>query len=245
MFVTKKHLARLVALAAGIAPLLLGSAPAHAQYGGFGLGFGFGFNQVPSPTGLINQQALTAAGRPREGVPSRTPYANNPNSYLNNVRDNGFVPTFDARRRRPPTYQAQPVMATPSNAPQAPQTQRAELLSGNPVVPLLGFFDATQKLIWPSDSPIGGDLKEKRDVSDQASLAVLEETRRQPFASISTAAHARKKLLDYGRPALHELRSTSTPAVSDAFHMFLLSLYDSLEHAASPPRPAPGLAPPP
>ena len=72
--------------------VLLGSSPAHAQWDmGMGWGMFGGFHQVPSPTGVINQQALAAAARPREGVPSRTPYANNPNSYINRVRDPGFV----------------------------------------------------------------------------------------------------------------------------------------------------------
>ncbi len=56
-------------------------------------------------------------------------------------------------------------------------------------------------------------------------------------ASVSSAAFARQKLLDYGRPALQEIRSSSTPAISDAFHMFLLSLYDSLAQSAAPPEP--------
>jgi hypothetical protein len=40
-------------------------------------------------------------------------------------------------------------------------------------------------------------------------------------------------LLDYGKPALHLLRSKSTVRVADAFHLFLLSLYESLAQAAT------------
>jgi hypothetical protein len=241
MLRTKRHLPRSLAISLGIAALVLGSSPAHAQFDmGMGMGMGFGFHQVPSPTGMLNQQALNAANRPREGVASRTPYANNPNAFINRLRDPGFVSTYDTRRRRPPSYQPQPVAAVPAQ----PQTLRGELLAGNPVLPLLSFFDASQKLIWPSESPTVGELKEKRDVSDQASVAVLEETRRQSAASISSAAFARKKLLDYGRPALQEIRSSTTPAISDAFHMFLLSLYDSLAQSAEPPKSSPGPAPP-
>jgi hypothetical protein len=245
MLSIRRRLPRLVAFSVGIAALLLESSPAHAQFdmGMGGMGFGFGFHQVPSPTGFLNQAALGAANRPRELVPSRTPYANNPNAFINRLRDPGFVSHYDTGRRRPPSYQPKPTAAL-ANAPQV-QTQRAELLAGNPVLPLLGFFDASLKLVWPSDSPTTGDLKEKRDVSDQASVAVLEETRRQTLASISSAAFARKKLLEYGRPALQEIRASATPAISDAFHMFLLSLYDSLAHSAAPPQSSPGPPPPP
>jgi hypothetical protein len=111
------------------------------------------------------------------------------------------------------------------------------------VIPLFSFFDAAQKLVWPSESPITGDLKEKRDISDQASLVVLEETKQHGVASIATVTGARQKLLDYGRPALQEVRASATPRVADTFHLFLLSLYESLAQAASPPESASG--PPP
>jgi hypothetical protein len=198
------------------------------------MGFGFGFHQVPSPTGFLNQSALAAAGRPREGVASRTPYANNPNAYINKLRDPGFVSHYETRGRRSPSYQPRPARASADT--NQVQTARGELLAGNPVLPLASFFNASQMLIWPSESPTAGDLKEKRDVSDEATVAVLAETKRQITASISSAAFARQKLLDYGRPALQEIRSSSTPAISDAFHMFLLSLYDSLAHSAAPPQ---------
>ncbi len=239
MLRTDRHLPRLLGFSAAIAALLLGASDAHAQFDmGMGMGMGgfFGFHQVPSPTGYLNQQALAAANRPREGVPSRTPYANNPNSFINKLRDPGFQSTYEVRRRRPPSYQPRTAAASAANTSQV-QSRRGELLAGNPILPLTSFFDAAQKLIWPGESPTAGELQGKREVSDQASLAVLEETKRQITASVSSATFARQKLLDYGRPALQEIRSSSTPAVSDAFHMFLLSLYDSLAQSAAPPEP--------
>jgi hypothetical protein len=251
MLLTNRHLPRLLGFSAAIAALVLGSSDAHAQFGvgmglGGGMGMGFGFHQVPSPTGYLNQQALAAANRPREGVPSRTPYANNPNSYINRLRDPGFASTYDVRQRRPPSYRPRPVSASTANRSQ-PQSQRGELLAGNPILPLASFFDASQKLIWPSESPTAGELQEKRNVSDEATLAVFVETKRQITASVSSAAFARQKLLDYGRPALEVIRSKATPAISDAFHMFLLSLYDSLAQSAEPPQPPriPPAPPPP
>ncbi len=64
---------------------------------------------------------------------------------------------------------------------------------------------------------------------------MLKETKQRSAASINTVTEARQKLLDYGRPALRELRETSTPRIADTFHLFLLSLYDSLAQAGSPP----------
>ncbi len=58
---------------------------------------------------------------------------------------------------------------------------------------------------------------------------------------------ARSKLVDYGRPALEYIRDNSTPRIADTFHLFLLSLYDSLGQAATVPRqggPASTPAPP-
>jgi hypothetical protein len=45
-------------------------------------------------------------------------------------------------------------------------------------------------------------------------------------------ASAREALIAYGQPALQYLRETSTARVADTFHLFLLSLYDSLAQAA-------------
>jgi hypothetical protein len=72
---------------------------------------------------------------------------------------------------------------------------------------------------------------------------VLDETKQNGAASIASVADARQKLLDYGRPALQEVRTNNTPRVSDTFHLFLLSLYEALAQAAGSPE-AP-LGPPP
>ncbi len=166
--------------------------------------------------------------------PSHGAYANNPNSYINRVRDNGFVPHYDVRRHQPPAYQPRRTASLGSSG-RADDRVDAATAAPQPVLPLASFFDATQRLVWPNDSPINGDLKEKRAVSDQAVLVVLDETKRGSAASITTVTDARQKLLDYGRPALRELRETSTPRIADAFHLFLLSLYDSLAQAGSAP----------
>jgi hypothetical protein len=190
---------------------------AQAIGGGMGFGWGWGFGgMVPSPSQFVNDHALVRAGRP-QNLPSRTPYANNPNSYINNLRDNGLVSHVDVRRRDAPAYRG------------TSSSSEARAIANSP--PIASFFNQANKLTWPSESPVGGDLLEKRDVSDKASLLVLNETKLNGVAHISSVTTAREKLLVYGRPALKEIRATSTQPISDSFHSFMLSLYDSLAKA--------------
>jgi hypothetical protein len=226
-------LPRLMIFLAGAAVLALETSSAQAQWGwGWG-GFG-GFNYTSSPTDYLNQWSLSNASR--AGPPaSRSPYAGNPNAYFNRVRDNGFVPHFDVRRRQPPMARPEP---TPSlgdrpSEPTGPQSS-PPAARPKPVIPLSSFFDASRKLVWPSEAPVTGNLKEKRDISDRATLAVLEEAMQHGVALIATVTDARQKLLNYGRPALQEVRASATPRVADTFHLFLLSLYESLAQATSP-----------
>jgi hypothetical protein len=221
-----------------LAPLIglivwcLASSHARAQFDmGMGWGWGgFGMRNVPSPQDFLNQHALTRAGGGMQARPSHSPYSNNPNSYFNRVRDNGFVSHFDARRRRPPSSQSQPA----GNAGRGEAGASAGTVERRPVAPLESFFDAARRLVWPNEAPTTGDLKEKRDRADQASLSVLEETKRQTMASLSSVTDARHKLIEYGRPAVQEIQTQATSAIADAFHRFLLSLYDSLAQAAWP-----------
>ena len=70
--------------------------------------------------------------------------------------------------------------------------------------------------------------------SDKACDVVLAENKKDGVASLASVTDARQKLLDYGRPALAHARAHETPRLADTFHMFLLSLYESLAQAASP-----------
>ena len=238
MMCNRRHLPGLVFLIVVLAALFLGNAPARAQWG-FGHGWGGfgGFNYVPQPETSIDQ--ITLSNARRAGPPTNNrPYAGSTNAYFNNVRDNGFIPRYDVAPRRVPGNQSAPI----SLGDQAPRVEatNAQVAAPRPkpVIPLFSFFNAAWVLIWPTEAPVGGDLKAKRDVSDRASLAVLEETRQGGFAKIATVADARQKLLDYGRPALQESRATATPRIADTFHLFLLSLYDSLGQAAALAEPA-------
>lgn len=224
--------------------LAMSAAPAQAQFGmgmGMGMGWGWGmggFNYTSSPSNYLQQWSLQNASR--AGAPaSNRPYANSPNAYFNNVRDNGYVPQYEVQRRRRPgqsvavsTSPGRQQARTPAPAQAPVQVAQA---APKPVIPLASFFDAARKLVWPAEAPVAGDLQQKRDVSDEASLAVLDELKVRSYASLSSAADARQKLLDYGRPALQEIRAHATPRLADTFHLFLLSLYESLAQAAVPP----------
>jgi hypothetical protein len=207
----------------------IGPSPAH---GFFGYGILGGFNYVPSPGDFVNQHALSnaaRAGRP----PSNNVYAGNPNAYINNVRDNGFVPSYNVARAGSAANRAVPrvspgeLIVTQATAlPPAP---------ARPVVPLASFFNRAAELVWPEIAPVEGELKEKRDDSDASSRVVLGEYQAMGRATIGSVTDSRQKLIDYGQPALQLIRTNSTPRAADTFHVFLLSLYESLAQAAKLP----------
>ena len=52
--------------------------------------------------------------------------------------------------------------------------------------------------------------------------------------SMASVTDARQKLLDYGQAGAGvHVRAHETPRIADTFHMFLLSLYESLAQAAN------------
>jgi hypothetical protein len=226
-----------------VAAAALGLAPSRAEaqfgigFGGGGFGFGFGFNDVPKPETFINSKALIDAGR-NTHIPSRDVYANNPNSYINHIRDNGFVERYDVYRHDPSYDRYSPQPARSAN-PRTTPTSMA-VARPTPSLPLATFYNAEGHIVWPADSPTAGDLKDKRSVFDQASQVVLAESKKTGVASIATVTDARQKLLDYGRPGLQYIRTHETARVADTFHLFLLSLYESLAQAINPMTPAPG-----
>jgi hypothetical protein len=205
-----------------------GANRAEAQWG-MGVGFFGGFGgMVQQPGDFVNQVALAQMNHVR-GPTQNNPYANNPNAYYNHIRDNGFVDRYYPDRRDPAYYgyAARPraQRTTPTSATAAP---------GRPIVPLASFFNDKDQLVWPGDAPTSGEQREKRDAVDKACLAVREEVKKDGVASIAAVTEARQKLLDYGRPALKYVGAHETQRIADGFHMFLLSLYDSLAQAANP-----------
>ncbi|WP_337176781.1 hypothetical protein [Paludisphaera sp.] len=237
-----RHLAPAVAL--GLA-VLAAPPSARAQGWGWGWGGGIAMPWVPSPTNTVNAFALQNAAR--AGAPrSNNVYAHNPNSYMYNLRDNGLVQQQSARgpaagSRAAASLARRSAGDAPAPSPGAirPEPRAADAQPARTApAPLASFFDAAGALIWPADSPYEGELKERRDTSDRAVAAVRSEVDARGVAPIPLAAEARQKLLDYGRPALQEIRSTSTPRVSETFHEFLLGLYDSIAAATIPPAPS-------
>ena len=92
-----------------------GPGRAEAQFGiggggGFGWGFG-GFSQVPNRILSCTRRRLIDARR-NTHIPSRDVYANNPNSYINHIRDNGFVDRYDVARRDPAYYRYSPLRSS-------------------------------------------------------------------------------------------------------------------------------------
>jgi hypothetical protein len=237
-----------------VAAMVLGFGPgrAEAQFGlgggmgGFGGGFGWGFggfSQVPKPESFLYNKAISDSQRDTH-IPSRDVYANNPNSYINHVRDNGFVDRYDVERRDPAYYRYAPTSAR-SEAPKTTTATAMAVPRQQPSLPLTSFYNAEGHIVWPADAPIAGDLKDKRSVFDQASQGVLAELKKSNVASIATVTDARQKLLDYGRPGLQYVRTHETPRVADTYHLFLLSLYESLAQAINPTTaPAPPAPPP-
>lgn len=221
-----------------MAVTVLGFGPSQARaqfgigggFGGFGWGFG-GFNQVEKPDSFLYSKALVDAGRDTH-IPSRNAYANNPNSYINHIRDNGFVERYDVARRDPSYYR---YAAQPSRSQSTATTPTAMTVPQHaPSLPLASFYNPEGHIVWPADAPTAGDLQEKRSAFDQASHNVLEELKKSNVASIATVTDARQKLLDYGRPGLQYVRAHETPRVADTYHLFLLSLYESLAQAVNP-----------
>jgi hypothetical protein len=214
---------------------LLGLGPDEA-HGFYGFGFMGGFNYVPSPGDFVNQHALSnaaRAGRP----PSNNVYAGNPNSYLNRIRDNGLVPSYDVSGRGSPAARANSRVSPGEQilAQQVASRPPAPAAAAPPVVPLTSFFNEAKQLVWPGDAPVAGDLQQKRDTSDDSCRVVLREYQAQGRATVGSVTDSRLKLIDYGQPALQMIRQSATPRVADTFHLFLLSLYESLAQAANPP----------
>jgi hypothetical protein len=224
------RLPALPVLLAGAIVATLVARPARALDFGWGL-FG-GFNYVPSPGDFVNDMATIRAQQGRQARPSHAPLSGNPNSFHNRLRDDSFIPSYNVGSRRPPAYQpaprVSPGLTSHASTPPPPAPK--------PLIPVASFFDASQRLVWPGEAPVEGDLKEKRDRSDQAMLVVLNETKQQGTASITSVAEARQKLLAYGQPALQAARRDQTPRIAENFHSFLLELYESLAQAATPPQ---------
>ena len=190
--------------------------------------------QTPASVSFLNDHALARVG----SVAARQP--TNLRAPIPVSRDVDFFNRYDAatraamedrvaRRPRPRTSLGQTTRTTP---PPAVENQPP----ARPVLPLASFFNAARQLVWPADAPNDGDFAVKRSTSDAKTLEVFSEVQTQGYALVATATDARTKLIDYGKPALTFLRNHSTSGIADAFHTYLLSLYDSIGESPNPTR---------
>jgi hypothetical protein len=236
----------LATLAAALAPFAFGGR-AEAQYGGFGGfggygGFGWGYNQnAYTDVNYLNSRANTLAGIAASNAPQPL------QAPVFQSRDESFYDKYDLATResminriaKDPVGEmgtADPSGVLASTRRPAPRPKAPAGPSEPTTVHLANYFNKDQQLVWPSVSPISGDFGKKQTAADLAALAVLNEYNMKGLARLSTVTDARQKLLDYGRPALQQVREQSTPALADSFHVFLLSLYGNLGNAATVPK---------
>ena len=226
------HLARCaLALLLMIIILSASASPSQAQ---FGYGFGMGFENPQISTNFVNQWSLQNAAAAAANRPlNRTAPKHQP-------PDTGFKQRYDVATREAMVNRAarnpRREMGTVNPAAPRPTTAPVAEPQPRPVVRLANYFDRDRMLVWPIDAPITAGMGEKRRIADQAILAVLNQYELEGLAHLSSVTEARQKLLDYGRPALDFARNQKTPAIADAFHAFLLSLYTNVGLAATVPR---------
>lgn len=238
---------RLAAFAAALIPWAF-PGRAEAQYGGFGGfgGFGWGgFNQnAYSDVNFLNQRSLINA----QAAANSRPQALVAPQFQS--RDDSFYDKYDLETReamidriaRHPNRERG--TADPSGAARRPTSSSTTTARPAPAtappppneVHLADYFSKDGQLVWPSTAPISGEFGKKQAIADQAVLAVLNEYELKGLAQLSTVTNARQKLLDYGRPALQEVRAKSTPALADSFHVFLLAIYNNVGNAATVPK---------
>jgi hypothetical protein len=202
---------------------LISQNPARAQFGGFGFGgpfFGPAYAPFVSPTMLVqDRKPITQnVGGPVTTAPA------NPNAYWNYTRDNSqsfaFTPRSDLRRGvRGIDSASTRRVSTPNSKSEKPGIKPADHF--------LGFFASNGQLVWPADSPLEGDLSGKRSAVDAAMSDLRMEVKAKTNFKVSSIVQSRNTLLDYGRPALAQIRE-SQPSRADSFHAWMLDLYNTL-----------------
>jgi hypothetical protein len=220
-----------------------GAGRAQAQFG-FGWGGLYNPNDGRQTQDYLNQRSLisgesAATNRGGAGF-SGLSASSSANYYGNHVRDDSFFQKYDASTRlaiedkAESHFYAQVARGSNGNTTNGNTTKPPAPTTPKYAVRLSNFFNSERKLVWPLEAPVTGDLGSKRKGADEAILHVTDEYQKHRSAPSSLVAEARRKLLDYGRPALQYVRQHSTPAIADSFHAFLLTLYTELGMAAKP-----------
>ncbi len=234
-----------------IVPVLIAALIVSASAGSASAQFGFGFGGgLYNPNdGSLVQRAVDQ----RAQIQGQAAYASRPKAGAEPAfqqRDDNFYNKYDLATReamidrvarnpgleRSAAYAGGSIdrPAAPAPQPVAPAPTRAAPPIAQ-VVRLGNFFDKDRKLVWPGESPTTGEFGPKRQAAELAAQTVLNEYQSRGIASLSSAASARRQLLDYGRPALVYIGEHSTPAMTDSFHAYLLTLYAGLGDAYTIP----------
>ena len=242
--------ARLRSVTAAFAAVILSTSAgsASAQYGlGWGWGGLYNPNDGSRVQAAVDQRALSQgqaayASRPRADASSP--------SFQQ--RDDSFYDKYDLATReamidrvarypdrerstaRAGGSQTQPPPHGPAPGPAPrPRQRRPPRVAGGPPRQLLR--QAGRARLARAKPPASGDLGPKRQAADCRDRPPYKEYQTKGAASLETTAKARTQLLAYGRPALVDVREHATPAMTDSFHAFLLSLYADLGDAYAIP----------
>lgn len=149
------------------------------------------------------------------------------NAYFNRLRDYSGEETYHVSSRQSLSRRATPPVRKPSRAETRPAaTQQAG------AQPLDAYFLAGGAFDWPRDAPATGALRSAQTEVEAAVKVVLNQVRSGGKAKAQDVAAAKRKLVNYGQPALAEAKSARSKAVADCFHYFLLFLHQSLDQAA-------------
>jgi len=239
-------------LLAALALLFLGTGTAEAQFG-FGFGFG-GWARPYTPESVkflynrSNARTRANTGAPRSlKEPDRFDYRKEAVRLQerHDFQDRRSLGSVSGGRPAAANQRGELVRVAPPPAAAGAAPIVAAQPSAAPVLRITSFVNEDNEVVWPADAPLSGDLAPKRQAADEAIHEVALEYRANQKAKVESAAEARKRLIDYGRPALANLRDNSTPRVADSFHLFLLSLYESLAQATRGPAPVSSPPPPP
>jgi hypothetical protein len=214
-----------------------GQAEAQWGFGPFG-GFGWGFPHpyTPPSVNMLNNRANVRAGMDQEAL-NRTSLST-PDRFDYRRQQVAMQQRYDVSSTRGMQVaragRGTPIPGTRASAAGRPTPPPGDQPAPveRPILEITSFVNQQDQLVWPSDAPVSGDLITRRDQADDAIHEVVLEYRAMNAARINTVATAREALIGYGQPALQYLRENSTARVADTFHLFLLSLYDSLAQAA-------------
>ncbi|WP_406696179.1 hypothetical protein V5E97_34845 [Singulisphaera sp. Ch08] len=188
--------------------------------------------RVPSPTDYLydrDKARISAYGNSVQQQAATSQMASpsaSSNAYFNHLRDYAGEGTYQVSSRQSLSRRTAPQ----ARASSKPETRSASTRSD--LLPLTGFFLPGGALDWPRDAPNTGTLRSAQAEVEAAVKVVLNQVRSGEKAKAQSVGAAKRKLVNYGQPAIAEVRSARSKAVADCFHYFLLFLHQALDQAA-------------